>query len=95
MTKKLKTALDTAITGYIKAFEKKHGVEFEWAGNDDLAGMLCFGDYYFNMSDIVQDIGKKYQRGEIFNWQDDSVRHSMDGGNKHINLSSYMIGLRY
>ena len=95
MTKKLKTALDAAIMGYIKAFEKKHGVAFEWARLDDLTGMLCFGDHFFNMSDVVQDIDKKYQRGEIFNWQDDGVRYHFEGGDKVINLSSYMRGLRY
>lgn len=33
MTKALRTALDKALTGYIKKFEKAHGVDFEWAVN--------------------------------------------------------------
>lgn len=95
MTKKLKTALDAAIIGYIKAFEKKHDVAFDWAVNDDLTGSLSFGDNYFSMSDIVQDINKKYKKGLIFEWQNASIEAHFKSIDKVINLNSYAMGLRY
>jgi hypothetical protein len=93
MTKKLKSALDAAIMGYIRKFEKIHGVDFEYAVSDDLTGVLCFGDNYFNLSDIVYDIDNKLAVRLIYQWQDDSTANF--GSGKYINLQSYAKGLRY
>jgi hypothetical protein len=95
MSKKLRKALDDAITGYIKAFEKKHDVFYEWAVVDDLTGILNFGDHYFSMSDIVEDIDKKYKKWKIFEWKDAGIKAHFEGNTKTINLRSYMMGLRY
>jgi hypothetical protein len=95
MSKKLRKALDAAIMGYIKAFEKAHGVEFEWATNDDLTGMLCFGDNYFSMSDIVYDVDSKLPIKLIFEWQEACIKAHFLGNETKINLQSYVKGLGY
>jgi hypothetical protein len=95
MTKALRTALDKAIMGYIRKFEKAHGVEFDWAANDDLTGTLCFGDHYFSMSDIVYDVDNKLPIMLIFEWQDACLNAHFLSDEKQINLQSYAKGLRY
>lgn len=96
-TKDLKLALDAAIMGYIHKFEKAHGVGFDYAvGEDeDLTGVLCFGDHYFNMSDIVYDVDNKLPIRLIFEWQDAGLDAHSSGNDKIINLKSYAMGLRY
>ena len=95
MSKALRTALDKALTGYIKKFEKAHGVEFNWAVNDDLMDILCFGDYYFDISDIIYDCDNKLPVRLIFEWQDAGLDSFMKDPTKKINLQSYAKGLRY
>jgi hypothetical protein len=95
MTKALKKQLDTALKNYIYKFEKAHGVEFEWAVNDDLMGVLCFGDHMFNMSDIVYDVDNKLPVKLIFEWQDASLDAQITSDKDQINLQSYAEGLRY
>jgi hypothetical protein len=95
MSKKLRKALDDAITGYIKAFEKKHDVFYEWAVVDDLTGVLNFGDHYFSMSDIVYDVDNKLPIMLIFEWQEACLNAHFLGDEKQINLQSYAKGLRY
>jgi hypothetical protein len=95
LTKALRTAIDKAIIGYIRKFEKAHGVEFDWAVNNDLTGMLCFGDHMFNMSDIVYDVDNQLPIMLIFEWQDAGIEAHFKGNEKTINLQSYAKGLRY
>lgn len=94
----LRKRLDTAIKHYIYEFEKKHGCELEHAVNDDLLNMLCFGDNFFSISNVVYDIDNNLEKGLIFRWQDDGLRYNFDKPhNEHlyINLNSYAMGLRY
>jgi hypothetical protein len=65
----LKDHLELALKAYIKAFEKKHGCELEHIVGDDLMGVLCFGDNFFNIGDVVYDIDKRLPKGMIYNWQ--------------------------
>lgn len=95
MSKALRTALDKALTGYVKKFEKIHGVEFEWAVNDNLMDILCFGDYYFDIADIIYDIDNKLPVRLIFEWYDDGLEAFRKDPTKEINLRSYAKGLRY
>lgn len=95
MSKALRTALDKALTAYIKKFEKAHGVELDWSVNDDLMDMLCFGDHYFNISDIIYDVDNKLPVRLIFEWQDAGIEAHFKGNDKVINLQSYSKGLRY
>jgi hypothetical protein len=95
LTKALRTALDKAIIGYIRKFEKAHGVEFDWAVNNDLTGMLCFGDHMFNMSDIVYDVDNQLPIMLIFEWQEARLNAHFLSNEKAISLQSYVKGLRY
>lgn len=95
MSKALRTALDKALTGYIKKFEKAHGVEFDWATNGDLMDVISFGDYYFNISDIIYDVDEKCAVGLIFEWQQACIDANFQGATRTINFRSYASGLRY
>lgn len=95
MSKALRKQLDTALKNYIYKFEKIHGVEFEWAVNDDLMGVLCFGDRMFNMSDVIYDCDNKLPVRLIFEWQNAGIDAHFKGIEKTINLQSYAKGLRY
>lgn len=95
MTKKLRVALDAAIMNYIRKFEKIHGVAFDFAVSDDLTGVLCFGDHYFSMPDIVYDADNKLPVGLIFEWNDAQIDANFKGDKQAINLRSYAKGLRY
>lgn len=94
MSKALRTSLDKALMAYVKKFEKAHSVEFDWAVNDDLMGALSFGDYMFDMSDIVFDVDGKLPIKLIFEWQDASLDAHIKGDENQINLKSYSMGLR-
>jgi hypothetical protein len=91
----LRQELDKVLNKYIKKFEKAHGVELEFAVCDDLMGVLCFGDHFFNMSDIVYDVDNKLPVGLIFEWQDAGIRAHFNGNKETISLHSYAKGLRY
>lgn len=41
----LRNKLDEILKEYIRLFEEKHEVLFDYAVGDDLTGLLCFGDY--------------------------------------------------
>lgn len=76
---------------YIRQFEKKHELDFESAVSDDLMGILCFGDYYFNISDVIYCIDTNQPKHLILEWHDESVRHE----DLNINFQSYCMGLRF
>jgi hypothetical protein len=93
-SKKLRADLESVLAAYIKKFEGAHGVSFEYA-DDDLLGVVCFGDNYFNMSDIVFDVDNKLPIGLIFEWQNAGIDAHFNGSKQSINLQSYARGLRY
>jgi len=94
-TESLRKALDKALLAYIHKFELIHGVEHEYALNDDLMSSHCFGDYYFTMADIVYDVDNKLPVRLIFEWQDAGIAAHFNGNKETINLHSYARGLRY
>ncbi len=87
----MRKKLDKILMDYIRKFEEKHEVVFYFAVNDDLMNILCFDPYYFNISDVIQDIDNDYPKGLIFDWHEDSVEFHP----KQINLESYVKGLRF
>lgn len=90
----IRKQLDHILREYIRLFEEKHDAGFEFAVQDDLTGVICFGDVlYFHISDIIYDIDNDLPRHLIIEWLYDSIDFS-DTGNK-INLKSYASGLRY
>lgn len=94
MTKALRKQLDTALKNYIYKFEKAHGVKLD-SYADDLMGILCFGDHYFNIADIIYDVDNKLPVRLIFEWQNAGIEAHFKGNDKVINLRSYASGLRY
>lgn len=92
---KLRNKLDSILKEYIRLFEEKHEVFFDYAVGDDLMGLLCFGDYLFTTRDVIYDIDNDLPKNLIFQWQDDSFDSITNPHHKKINLQSYARGLRF
>ena len=87
----MRKKLDKILEKYIKKFEKKHGLTFEFAVSDDLMGVIFFGCvFYFDINNIIYDIDTKQPEGLIIDWLYDTMNHD-----KYINFQSYSMGLRY
>lgn len=87
----MRKKLNKILKKYIKKFEKKHGLTFEFAVEDDLMDVICFGDVlFFSIHDIIYDIDTKQPKGLIIEWLYDSMYQD-----KYINFQSYSKGLRY
>lgn len=87
----MRKKLDKILKKYIKKFEKKHGLTFEFAVSDDFMDVICFGDvFFFSINDIIYDIDTKQPKDLIIDWLYDSINQD-----KHINFYSYSKGLRY
>lgn len=87
----MRKKLDKILKKYIKKFEKKHKLNFEFAVSDDLMDVICFGDVLlFSINDIIYDIDTKQPKDLIIDWLYDSIHQD-----KHINFYNYSKGLRY
>ena len=87
----MRKKLDKVLKKYIKKFEKKHGLTFEFAVLDDLMDTICFGCvFYFDMADIIYDIDTKQPKGLIIDWLYESMEET-----EPMNFYSYSKGLRY
>lgn len=86
----LKKKLEDTINEYIKRFEEKQEMYFEfWVG--DIVGEICvFGDHYFNFSDIRYDLETNQEVGEIIDW----YWYAVDQEKDYINYSSWCKGLK-
>lgn len=85
----LRKKLENILYQYIDLFEKKHDIFYDGAAGDDILGILLFGDYFFNITDIVYDIDNNLPEGMIFEWYNMNVEHETN-----INLHSYHKGYR-
>jgi hypothetical protein len=92
--KKLKADYEKAITGITNLFEKKQGVNLEFWVSDEIGGVGCFGDNYFGIHEIIEDMDSDSKPGDIFNWQDDNTDEHIHEGGRYINYASYLKGLR-
>ena len=93
----LKKQYEFVCDQYIQKFSNKQGIEFDgWIGKD-IGGVASFIDqYFFNLSDIIEDINGKHPKGLILEWQDDSVDYNMARKDPFvINYKTYAMGLRY
>jgi hypothetical protein len=59
----------------------------DWVSND-VGGIICMSDYWFNFATIKEVVDKKIDRDTVFEWYD----YSLSGGN--INLHNYWKGVR-
>ena len=81
---------------YIRLFEEKHDVKLQYAVDDNITGVLDFGDVYiFDITDVIYDIDHDLPKGLILQWAKDSVDDSKNPTRQTINLHSYAKGLRY
>mgnify|MGYP003097006436 CR=1 FL=1 len=53
---KIREKLDDILKEYIRLFEEKHEVFFDYAVGDDLMGLLGFGDYLLTKLNDNSDI---------------------------------------
>lgn len=79
MTKE-QTLLQKAVEAYITEFEKLTGLEFEYETGE----VYCFGDYYFNFSDIVKAVDLQIPLEVLHDWYWFTVNYEFK-----INLESY------
>lgn len=92
----LRKELEETLMAYIRLFEKKHDVELWYAVDDDIMGVLNFGDeYFFNTTDIVYDIDHDLPKGLILQWAKDSVDDKKNPTQQKINLRYYSMGLGF
>lgn len=92
----LRKELEEILKLYIRKFEAKHDVEMQYAVDDDITGVLDFGDiYFFNVTDVIYDIDHDLPKGLILQWAKDSVDDSKNPTRQTINLQSYAKGLRF
>ena len=92
---KLRDKLDSTLKEYIRLFEEKHEVLFDYAVGDDLTGLLCFGEYLFAASDVIYDIDNDLPKNLIFRWQNDSFDSLKNPQHAEMNFQSYARGLRF
>ena len=92
---RLRDKLDGILKEYINLFEEKHEVFFDYAVGDDLTGLLCFGEYLFDVRDVIHDIDNNLPKKLIFQWQNDSFDSLKNPQHAKINLQSYARGLRF
>ena len=92
----LRKEWEEILMGYIRKFEKKHDVKLQYAVDDNIMGVLNFGDaYFFDATDVVYDIDHNLPKGLILQWAKDSVDDSKNPTRQTINLHSYAKGLRF
>ena len=93
---KLRKKLEETLMAYIRLFEEKHELDLQYIVNDDIMGVLDFGDvYFFNTTDVVYDIDHDLPKGLILQWAEDSIDDSKNPARQTINLLSYAMGLRF
>ena len=96
---KILTNLEKSIQSVINAFCHKHEIEFDYSVSDDLTGVLCFGDNFFNLSDIYFDLKENKPKGKIIEWQnyltDYNIKTNGNHTNQFIRFNSYCMGARF
>jgi len=66
--KDLKCNYEKSVNAYIKEFEKKHEIDFDFWIGDLIGEVCCFGDYTFNFSDIKYVIDNSISLDYLIDW---------------------------
>ena len=95
--KTLKEKADKIAIQYIKAFERKYKIYFEFAVANNYFDVLNFADYYINFTDVKYCIDDNIDPELFFNWYDDNLESALKtkSTQTYINLPSYIMGLRH
>ena len=65
----MKKQLEKVLKQYIKEFEKKQDLTFEFAVDDDLMTSIFFENgIHFYMTDVIYDIDNNIEKGLIYKW---------------------------
>lgn len=65
----MKKQLEKVLKQYIKEFEKKQDLTFEFAVDDDLMTSIFFENgIHFYMTDVIYDIDNNIEKGLIDKW---------------------------
>lgn len=82
----MKKQLEKVLKQYIKEFENKQDLTFEFAVNDNLMEVISFGYvYFFNMSDIIYDIDNNIKENIIVEWLEYTIQEK-----DYINYRTYL-----
>lgn len=81
--KRIKTNYEHFCNEYLRLFCQKHDFDYEdahasWVRND-VGGIACCEDFFFNMDVIRTDIDEAADAEELMKWYDYSLRCSMLG----------------
>ena len=82
----MKKQLEKVLKQYIKEFENKQDLTFEFAVDDNLMEVISFGSvYFFNMSDIIYDIDNNIKENIIVEWLEYNIQEK-----DYINYRTYL-----
>ena len=78
--------LEKVLKQYIKEFENKQDLTFEFAVDDNLMEVISFGSvYFFNMSDIIYDVDNAIKENIIIEWLEYTLQEK-----DYINYRTYL-----
>lgn len=89
--KEAREMYNRSVSIYIEEFCKKQEMDFEFWVADLIGEVACFGEDFFNFSDIKYDLENNCEKGLIVEWSN----ANLDNQDKYINYSSYHKGLRH
>lgn len=82
----MKKQLEKVLKQYIKEFENKQDLTFEFAVDDNLMEVISFGSvYFFNMSDIIYDVDNAIKENTIIEWLEYTLQEK-----DYINYITYL-----
>ena len=82
----MKKQLEKVLKQYIKEFENKQDLTFEFAVDDNLMEVISFGSvYFFNMSDIIYDVDNAIKENIILEWLEYTLQEK-----DYINYRTYL-----
>ena len=82
----MKKQLEKVLKQYIKEFEKKQDLTFEFAVDDNLMEVISFGSvYFFDISDIIYDVDNAIKENIIIEWFEYTLQEK-----DYINYRTYL-----
>lgn len=82
----MKKQLEKVLKQYIKEFENKQDLTFEFAVDDNLMEVISFGSvYFFNMTDIIYDVDNAIKENIIIEWLEYTLQEK-----DYINYRNYL-----
>ena len=87
---RLREELEEILMRYIRKFEKKHDVQLQYAVDDDIMGVLNFGDaYFFDATDVVYGIDHNLPKEMVLDWYNDTIDYHKNPTKEKVFLEMY------